>query len=128
VKLRKVSHHVDKCEKENTPQSPLVFGLKKRPGGKFVSPRGEDENRHLFITLKDIRKVSLKKTQTNGSTIKKRYDTVRLAGTDLGANHIPLEKSSTTLKNLLGHTFSAFRIAISGTGSAVNACRFLETI
>ncbi|CAB4028152.1 Hypothetical predicted protein [Paramuricea clavata] len=72
VKLRKVSHHVDKREKENTPDSPLIFGLKKRRGGKFVSPRGEDENRHPFITLKDIRKVSLKRTQTNGSTIKKR--------------------------------------------------------
>jgi hypothetical protein len=39
----------------------------------------------------------------------------------------PLEKSSTTLKNLLDHTFSAFRIAISGT-STVSACRFLETM
>jgi hypothetical protein len=39
----------------------------------------------------------------------------------------PLEKSSTTFKNLLDHTFPAFRIAISGT-STVSACRFLETI
>jgi hypothetical protein len=39
----------------------------------------------------------------------------------------PLEKSSPTLKNLLDHTCSAFRIAISGT-STVSACRFLATI
>jgi hypothetical protein len=38
-----------------------------------------------------------------------------------------LEKSSTTLKNLHDDTFSAFRIAISGTFT-VSACRFLETI
>ena len=38
-----------------------------------------------------------------------------------------LEKFSTTLKKLLDRTFSAFRIAISGT-STVSACRFLETI
>ena len=37
------------------------------------------------------------------------------------------KESSTTLKKLLDHTFSAFRIAISGT-STVSACRFLETI
>ena len=39
----------------------------------------------------------------------------------------PLGKSSTTLKNLLDHTFSAFRVAISGT-STVSMCRSLETI
>ena len=49
-----------------------------------------------------------------------------------GASHLvvsstPLEKSSTTLKNLLDHTFSALRIAIGGT-STVSACRFLGTI
>ena len=46
---------------------------------------------------------------------------------DLVVFSIPLEKSSTTLNNLLDHTFSAFRIAISGT-STVSACRFLQTI
>jgi hypothetical protein len=38
-----------------------------------------------------------------------------------------LEKSTTTLKYLLDHTFSAFRIAISET-STVSPCRFRETI
>ena len=30
-------------------------------------------------------------------------------------HHLPLERTSITSKNLLHHTFSAFRIAISGT-------------
>ena len=71
MKLRKVTHN-EKHEKENTPRTPLAFGLKRCPGGKFVSPRGKQENQHPFITLKDIRKVTLKKTQSNGSTVKGR--------------------------------------------------------
>ena len=38
----------------------------------------------------------------------------------------PLEKSSNRSENLLDHTFSAFRIVISGT-STVSAWRFIET-
>ncbi|XP_028400984.1 proline-rich protein 11-like [Dendronephthya gigantea] len=72
VKLRKITR-VEKQEKENIPASPVKFGLRKRSNGKFVSPsRGVDANNHPFITLKDIRKVSLRKTQTNGNSAKKR--------------------------------------------------------
>jgi hypothetical protein len=71
VKLRKVVRE-ETHEKENSPRTPLAFGLKKCPGGKFVSPRRRQDNQHPFITLKDIRKVSLKKTQSSDSAVKRR--------------------------------------------------------
>lgn len=70
VKLRKVVSE-DDSGKENI-SSPLTFGLRRRASGKFVSPRKtrEDTGVHPFISLKDIKKVSLRKTQTN--SVKKR--------------------------------------------------------
>ena len=74
VKLRKVTRDENHESSHNNSSPVLVFGLKKCPSGKFVSPRCEtDENKHPFITLNDIRKVSLRKTQANsGNRVKKR--------------------------------------------------------
>ena len=74
VKLRKVNRDENHGSSPNNSSPALVFGLKKCPSGTFISRRREtDENKHPFITLKDIRKVSLRKTQANsGSSLKKR--------------------------------------------------------
>jgi hypothetical protein len=58
-----------------------------------------------------------------GSTVEARG-----GGGGGGGGGVPhLVVSSTTLKKLLDHTFSTFRITISET-STLSACRFLETI
>ena len=59
VKLRKVVIEEDGEDKENSISSPLTFGLKKSSG---ASLKKRQSSSHPFITLKEIKKVSLRKT------------------------------------------------------------------